>query len=163
MSGYYPETDEEFYNQISSNLHEVVYTDNFPISLEEKKNLWFIIYETAQRYEEQKQIDLVGNTKKFVTAFQGMFNGLAELLSTVGEIIPLVEETATNVYLTNQNVQKTGEIIKEIREKQKYLEERLSEREGDLRNRGVNINELHDKVSDVNMTVEKIVKGMKDQ
>ena len=61
MNGYYPETDEEFYSIISKNLNEL---DSFPISIQEKKELWFKIYETAQRYEEQKQIDLKGTSER---------------------------------------------------------------------------------------------------
>jgi len=163
MNGYYPETDEEFYNLISNNLHEVIYTDNFKISQEEKKNLWFTIYETAQRYEEQKQIDLVGNTKKFVTAFKGMFNGLSELLLAAGETIPLLEKTVSEMYSTVRTMKENGETIERIKQKVEELERiRIEE----LREKGYSpedIERMYNKIKDRNSIVEQIIQGMKNQ
>lgn len=186
MNGCYPETDEEFYSIISKNLNEL---DSFPISIEEKKELWFKIYETAQRYEEQKQIDLNGASERLGIALQGMYKSVAGLFSTIGESLPLLERTVANMldtkdkmqYIseniklakikiqeisenmsdTKENMHKTQKIIDKIKARQKYLEGRLIETEKG--EKGLGVDEVHKKVNDVNSTVNQIIKGMKKQ
>ena len=185
MNGYYPETDEEFYSIISKNLNEL---DSFPISITEKKELWFKIYETAQRYEEQKQIDLNGASERLGVALQGMYKSVAGLFSTIGESLPILERTVANMldtknkmqYIseniklakikiqeisenmqnTKENMHKAQKIIDKVKEKQSYLEERLKEAKD---GKGLDVDEVYNRVNEVNSTVDQIIQGMKKQ
>ncbi len=186
----YPTNDEEFYELISKNLNELVWTDNFPISPEEKKKLWMNIYETAQRYEEQKQIDLEGKSKQLGIAFQNMYEGLARLFSKISEGLPELEgivanmkmtkskmnEVSQNIYLAKErikeisenmqnarmNMNQTREILRQVREKQEYLEGKIdSWKKGEGKTEDVD--EVHKKVNEVNSTVQQIIEGMKNQ
>lgn len=186
----YPTNDEEFYELISKNLNELVWTDSFPISIDEKKKLWFTIYETAQRYEEQKQIDLEGKSKQLGIALQGMYKSVAGLFSTIGESLPILERTVAsmldtknkmqyiseNIQLakkkiqkisetmqdTKMNIDQTRETLKKVRKQQKYLEGKIeSWKNGD--GKIEDIDEVHKKVNEVNSTVSQILNGMKNQ
>ena len=185
MKGYYSETDEEFYSIISKNLNEL---DGFPISIQEKKELWFKIYETAQRYEEQRQIDLKGTSERLGIALQGMYKSVVGLFSTIGESLPILERTVANMLDTKnkmqhiseniqlakrkiqeisdnmqdtkENMHKTQEMIGKIKAKQKYLEERLKETKD---GKGIDVDEVYNRVNDINSTVDNIIQGMKKQ
>jgi hypothetical protein len=122
-------TDEELYSTCSKHLNELVYTDNFPISLEEKRNLWFQIYETMQRHEEDKKSskETEENFRKFGEGLVyletslydlkeniGKLNGSAKIAAINGQIavakmkdaLRLIDKTKKNVIETTKGLQR---------------------------------------------------------
>jgi methyl-accepting chemotaxis protein len=161
----YPKTDEEFYSMISKTINEIVYTNNFPISLEEKKKLWFLTYETAQRYEEQKQIDLVGASKRLSVAFEDMYKSLEGLFSTIEKSQPLIEKlerTVVEMGNTKARMQEISENIKNATLKAQKVLENIKDTENDLYDTSEMIKRIKEKNRYLEARLKDVKKGKMD-
>ena len=123
----YRYTDEEkFYLDLSSTVKELLYTDKFPISQEEKKKLWFQIYETAQRYEEHKGLHLDELSNKIGESFAKIGENMAYIFETAQNIIPELNRTRINSQIALAKIEDTNGTIKKILKEEHRLEARLT-------------------------------------
>lgn len=118
--------DEKFYSDLSKTLNELLYTDNFPISQEEKKKLWFQIYETAQRYEEQKQLDLEGISKQLGESIKKLGENIGYILDSASQIIPELNRTKVNGQIALAKINDVKGTMQEVLKEQNKLEAKLT-------------------------------------
>ena len=113
----YPETDEEFYAGMSNTLNELIYTDNFPISLDEKRKLWFLTYETMQRYEEGKinRVQLDESGKKLGESLGNLVKSVYAIGETAVGISNGLESIAKSQKATIQQLKENGKILERIK------------------------------------------------
>jgi len=127
MEGHF--TDEEFYLSVSKTLNELIYTDNFSISLEEKKKLYYEIYISMINHEEsnlrQKGYDLE-HVKQVYNEFG---KSLAELVDSTKKLIEKNEGlhlTKINLQIAKCKMDETLSQIEYMTEEQKSLERKLT-------------------------------------
>jgi hypothetical protein len=123
-------SDEEFYAKCSKNLEELY---SFPISLQEKRNLHFLIYETIEQHIELKRTSqetkesmhkLTEGLNQIGNSFYSIFEN-AELIKKElggicesGKIILINNQiNAENMKNITQSINETTKGIKEVRKK----------------------------------------------
>ena len=119
-------TDEGFYSDLSKTLNELLYTNNFPISQEAKKKLWFQIYETAQRYEEQKQLDLDGMSKQLGESLTKLGKNIGYILNSANEILPELNRAKVNGQIALAKINDVNGTMQEVLKEQNKLEAKLT-------------------------------------
>jgi hypothetical protein len=114
----YPENDEEFYAGISKTLNELIYTDNFPISLDEKRKLWFLAYETMQRYEEGKinRVQLEESGKKLGESLGNLVKSVYAIGETVSGISTGLENITRVQQGTILQLKENGKVLARIKQ-----------------------------------------------
>lgn len=119
-------SDEKFYSDLSKTLNELLYTENFPIPQEAKKKLWFQIYETAQRYEEQKQLDLTGMSQQLGGSLTKLGENIGYILNSANEILPELNRAKVNGQIALAKINDVNGTMKEVLKEQHKLESKLT-------------------------------------
>jgi len=158
-------SDEAFYARIASNLAEV---ESFPISPEEKKRIWFQIYETAQRYEEGKIADeknekqikkLRESLESVASSFCSIMEYGVKITEGVEKIAISQKEVLREVNQTNENIQNSIRIANECGKNLEDAKMYMEDAKDSTKRTGKKIKEVEKTISKIKKETEEIENG----